>query len=175
MSKDLHFVVVWMKWPQFAHSDWYYLKGLEFVSWLESVWICCRKYVIGISEALRFQKLKPSLVAHLLFLLLNNPDVELSAPSPAPHPPRASYQDYNGITLPSPNCKPAPVTCFPLRELVWSWCLFTARWPWRRHPSTWFYRAEVLLCLHCIPALAPLFPKGSEVVFTSFRPKSSHL
>jgi hypothetical protein len=24
------------------------------------------------------------------------------------------------------NCKPAPIKCFPLQELLWPWCLFTA-------------------------------------------------
>ena len=52
--------------------------------------------------ALRFQKLKPGLVAHCLFLLPADPDEELSTTSPAPSLltcPHASYPDNNGLNL----------------------------------------------------------------------------
>ena len=56
-----------------------------------------------------------------------SPDVEFSAPSPAPFLHGcccAFHHDNNGLNL--GNCKPVPVKCCPLKELLWSWYLFTA-------------------------------------------------
>jgi hypothetical protein len=69
------------------------------VALLEWVWPCWRKCVIR-GQALRLQKLQPGLGDSLFFLLPADPDVELSAPSPAPclslscH---ASCYDDNGL------------------------------------------------------------------------------
>jgi hypothetical protein len=54
--------------------------GVALLKW---VWPCLWKYVVGV-WALRFQKLNRGLVAHCLFLLPVEKDVELPAPSPAP-------------------------------------------------------------------------------------------
>jgi hypothetical protein len=35
-----------------------------------------------------------------------------------------SYVHDNGLNLRT--CKPAPMKCLPLQELLWSWCLFMA-------------------------------------------------
>jgi hypothetical protein len=68
---------------------------------LLEMWPCGRKCVT-VGWALRFQKVKPCLVAHSLFLLLANPGVELSAPSSAlclPVGGHASHHDNNGLNL----------------------------------------------------------------------------
>jgi hypothetical protein len=57
---------------------------------------------VGGGWTLRFQTLKQSLVAHFLFLLPTDPDVELSATSPAPCSPACCYascHDSNGLNL----------------------------------------------------------------------------
>jgi len=56
--------------------------------------------------------------------------VELSTPSLASYLPaccRVSNYDNSGLNF--WKCKPPPMKCFPLYELLWSWCLFTARTP----------------------------------------------
>ena len=66
-------------------------------------------------------------VPQSLLLLPEDQDVDLSAPSrglclPVWH--LASRHDDNGLSL--CNWKPAPMKHFPLEELQWSRCLFTA-------------------------------------------------
>ena len=61
----------------------------------------------------------------LFFLLLAQPDVERSATAPASCLSVcccASCHANKGLNL----CESIPVTCFPLQELMWSWCLSTA-------------------------------------------------
>ena len=76
--------------------------GSQRVTLLE-IWPCWSKYVTGWVEgwALRFQKLKPSLVAHSLFAACRS-GVQFSATSPAPYLPaccHASYHEDNEINL----------------------------------------------------------------------------
>jgi hypothetical protein len=57
---------------------------------------------MSLGWVLRFQRLKPDLVAHCLFLLPVDPEVELSAPSPAPRLPACNHvscHDNNGLNL----------------------------------------------------------------------------
>ena len=57
---------------------------------------------VSLGQALMSQKLKPGLVAHCLFMLSQDPDIELSATSPAPCLPachHASHHDDNGLDL----------------------------------------------------------------------------
>jgi hypothetical protein len=86
-----------------------------------------RSHGLGVGMALWKSgfMLKIRLSDIVLFLLPADQDVELSAPL-APCLPacfHAFQHDNNGL---NPwNYKPAAVKCFPLKELPWSWCLFT--------------------------------------------------
>ena len=79
-------------------------------------------------------------MAYCLFLLPADPDVELSAPSPAPCLPtlcQASCHDDSGPKL--WNCNPAPVKCFPLQVLKRSWFLFIAIETLAKTQVNWFF------------------------------------
>lgn len=74
--------------------------------------------------ALWFQMLKPGLVSHSLPSACQSVCEALShlSSTMSACPTSCSHYDDNGLKLWT--CKPAPVKCLPLWELLWSWCLF---------------------------------------------------
>ena len=112
----------WSEWKRLplTHREYYYW-GCGFVGGGVSPW--------G-GWTLRFQTLKQSLVAHFLFLLPTDPDVELSASSLAPTLPaycHASHHGDNELNL--WNYKPALMNFSPLRDVLVMMSLYNIRNP----------------------------------------------
>ena len=102
-------VVVWIC---LAHGKWHY----------EEVWPCWNRYgLVGRSVSLYRWALRapssqglPSVEESVSCWLPSDQNVFL---------PTRCHAPDNGLSL--WNCSPAPIRCFPLWELPWSWCFFT--------------------------------------------------
>jgi hypothetical protein len=127
---------------------------LKCVTLLEEV--CHRE--VGFEVYIYAQAL-PS-VDHSLLLLLVDQDVKVSAlpVSCLPACCHASCLDGNGLNL--WNWKPAPIKCCPLKDLPWSWCLFTAMKPQLRHHPRLPWQASGFNWSSSESTMRELFPTG---------------